>query len=68
MKSQLAVGSLDVFERGIFLEAQDGVVVVEWVGIVLIEELLFVFVAEPMLIEESLESRVGIFEAVLMAK
>jgi hypothetical protein len=35
---------------------------------VLIEELFFLLVAKPMLIEEPLEGRVSVFEAVLTAQ
>ena len=68
LQGQLPVCILDVIQSCVPVQAQSSIVGVERIGIVLAEKLFLRFVHNPMLIEEPMESRVSVFQGVLLAE
>jgi hypothetical protein len=60
LKSKSSVGFFDFIYGGIPAYTQNRVVVLEWAGIVFLEELLFLFSFRAMFIEKSIEGGVRI--------
>lgn len=68
LDGQFTICLFDLIHSGILSHSEHFVVVAEGVGVVLVEELLFVFIFDSMLIEEFLKGRVGIFKGVVFVQ
>lgn len=64
LKSESSIGFFDFLYGGIPVYTQNRVVVLEWIGIVVLEEFLFLLSLWAMFIEESFEGGVCILEVI----
>lgn len=68
LDGQFTICLFDLIHSRVLGHSEYFVVVVERVGVVLVEELLLVLIFDSMLIEEFLKGRVGIFKGVLIVQ
>jgi hypothetical protein len=64
-QGKLSISFFDLIKASLSADSQNFVCIVNWVWVVLIEEILLLFVHDAFLIEEPLEGRVGIFQRIL---